>query len=117
MQSGGVFGMDATGGLFGMSGSFFGGWRSVMFESPGQSGRPTLQANAVRGPSPGPRPMSRSVSPSRWWEVLCQLEVEVLWLVAYQSNGRGRGLNGAGRPVVIQRNIAAEVTVKAVEPQ
>ena len=35
----------------------------------------------------------------------------------YQKTGRGRGLNGAGRPVVMQRNIAAEETVKAVVPQ
>ena len=34
----------------------------------------------------------------------------------YQSNGRGRGWNCAWRPVVMQRNIAAEETVKAVEP-
>ena len=34
----------------------------------------------------------------------------------YQSNGRGRGWNGAGRPVVKQRNVATEETVKAVEP-
>ena len=48
--SGGLLGMDVTGGLFGMSGMSggFGWWRSVMFDSPGQSGRPTLQANAVR---------------------------------------------------------------------
>ena len=51
-----------------------------MFESTGQSGRPTLQANAVRGPSPGPRPRSRSISPSRGGVVRrCLLEVEVLW--------------------------------------
>ena len=63
-QSGGLFGIDVTWGLFGMQWGSYGGERSVMFESPGQSGRPTLQANAVRGPSPGPRPRSRSVSPS-----------------------------------------------------
>ena len=34
----------------------------------------------------------------------------------YQSNWRVRGWNGAVMPVVMQRNIAAEVTVKAVEP-
>ena len=51
-----------------------------MFESPGQSGRPTLQANAVRGPSPWPRPRSRSVSPSRGRVVLrCLREDEALW--------------------------------------
>ena len=33
----------------------------------------------------------------------------------YQRNGRGRGWNGARKPVAMQRNIAAEVTVKAVE--
>ena len=32
----------------------------------------------------------------------------------YQNTGRGRGWSGAGRPVVMQRNIAAEETVKAV---
>ena len=64
-QSGGLFGIDVTGGFFGMQAVSYGVGRSVMFESPGQSGRPTLQANAVRGPSPGPRPRSRSVSPSR----------------------------------------------------
>ena len=80
-QSGGLFGIDVTGGLFGMQTGSYGGGRSVMFESPGQSGRPTLQANAVRGPSPGPRPRSRSVSPSRGGGVICRClqEVEVLW--------------------------------------
>ena len=34
----------------------------------------------------------------------------------YQNTGRGRGWNGAGRPVVMQRNIATEETVKAVVP-
>ena len=34
----------------------------------------------------------------------------------YQSNGRGRGWNGAGRPVVMQRNVATEETVEAVVP-
>ena len=34
----------------------------------------------------------------------------------YQNNVRRRGWNGAGRPVVMQRNIAAEETVNAVEP-
>ena len=78
-QSGGLFGMDVACGLFGMSGSFLGG-RSVMFKSPGQSRRPTLQANAVRGPSPGPMTRSMSASPSRGVEVrICQLEVDVLW--------------------------------------
>ena len=33
----------------------------------------------------------------------------------YQNSGRGRGWTGAGRPVVMQRNLAAEVTLKAVE--
>ena len=32
----------------------------------------------------------------------------------YQSNRRWRGWNGAGRPVVMQRNIATEETVKAM---
>ena len=76
-QSGELFGIDVTVGLFGMQAGSYGGVRSVMFESPGQSGRPTLQANAVRGPSPGPRPRSRSVSPSRWGVRLW--EVEALW--------------------------------------
>ena len=65
---------------------------SVMFESPGQSGRPTLQANVVRGPSPGPKPRSRSVSPSRGGAVRkCQLEVEVLlreWVPEYRLTER-----------------------------
>ena len=101
-----------------MSGGSFGGRRSVMFESPGQSGRPTLQANAVRGPSPGPRPRSRSVSPSRWGGN-SQMSTGGRGFVArrgYQSTGRGRGWNGTGRPVVMQRNIAAEETVNAVVP-
>ena len=34
----------------------------------------------------------------------------------YQNNGRGMGWNGTGRPVVMQRNIATEETVKAVVP-
>ena len=34
----------------------------------------------------------------------------------YQNNGRGRGWNGTGRPVVMQRNMASEETVKAVVP-
>ena len=68
-QSGVLFGMDVTGGLFGMSGIIVVGGRSVIFESPGQHWRSTLQANAVRGPSPGLIPRSRSVSPSSWVEV------------------------------------------------
>ena len=34
----------------------------------------------------------------------------------YQNIGRDRGWNGTGRPGVMQRNIAAEETVKAVVP-
>ena len=34
----------------------------------------------------------------------------------YQSNGMGRGWNGSGKPVVTQRNVATEETVKAVTP-
>ena len=34
----------------------------------------------------------------------------------YQSNGRGRGWNGNGRPVLIQREVATEETVKEVVP-
>ena len=34
----------------------------------------------------------------------------------YQNTGRGRGWSGAGRPVMMQRNIAAEETVMAVVP-
>ena len=34
----------------------------------------------------------------------------------YQSSGGVKGWNGAGRPVAMQRNIAADVTVKSVEP-
>ena len=96
---------------------FLGG--SVMFESPGQYGRPTLQENARRGPSPGPRPMSRSVSPSRAGEgphMAIGGRGFVARVVGYQSSGRVRGCSGAGRPMEMQRNIAAEVTVKAVEP-
>ena len=54
------------------------GGKSVMFESPGQSWRPTLQANAVMGPSPWQRPRSRSVSPSRGGVPICRRKVEVL---------------------------------------
>ena len=108
-QSGGLFGIDVTGGLFGMQAGSYGGGRSVMFESPGQSGRPTLQANAVRGPSPGPRSRSRSVSPSRG-------PGSSSMGGRYQNSGRGRGWNGMGRPVGMQRNIATEETVKAVGP-
>ena len=88
-----------------------------MFESPGQSGRPTLQANAVRGPSPGPRPRSRSVSPSRggWSSHMATGGRGFVTRGGYQNSGRGRGWTGARRPVVMQRNIAAEVTVKEVE--
>ena len=91
--------------------------RSVMFESPGQSGRPTLQANAVRWTSPGPRPRSRSVSPSRGGESshMCTGGRRFVTRGGYQNSGIGRGWTGAGRPVVMQRNLAAEVTVKAVE--
>ena len=91
--------------------------RSVMFESTGQSWRPTLQANAVRGPSPGPRPRSRSVSPSR---VGGRSHMSTggrgfVMRGGYQNSVRGRGWTEAWRPVVMQRNLAAEVTVKAVE--
>ena len=102
-----------------MSGESYGVGRSVMFESTGQSGRPTLQANAVRGSSPGPRPMSRSVSPSRLGGGNSQMSTGGQGFVArggYQNNWRGRGWNGTGRPVVMQRNIATEDTVKAVVP-
>ena len=34
----------------------------------------------------------------------------------HQSNGRGRGWNGTGMPVVMQQNIATEETVKALVP-
>ena len=34
----------------------------------------------------------------------------------YQNSGRGRVWNGTGRPVVMQRNIAADETVNAVVP-
>ena len=87
-----------------------------MFESPGQSGRPTLQANAVRGPSPGPRPRSRSVSPSRGQGSSSMGGRGFVASGGYQNSGRGRGWNGTGRPVVMQRNIATEETVKAVVP-
>ena len=88
----------------------------MMFESPGQSGRPTLQANAVRRPSPGPRPMSTSVSPSRGPGSSSMGGRGFMARGGYQHNGRGRGWNGTGRPVVMQRNIATEETVKAVVP-
>ena len=95
-QYGGLFGMDETGGLFGMPGSLFWG-RSVMFQSPGQSGRPTLQANAVRGPSPLPRPRSRPVSPSRGGEVpICRREVEGLRREG-DTNATGKGEVGMVR--------------------
>ena len=115
-QSGGLFGIDVTGGLFGMQAGSYGGGRSVMFESPGQSGRPTLQANAVRGPSPGPRSRSRSVSPSRGPGSSSMGGRGFVPRGGYQNSGRGRGWNGMGRPVVMQRNIATEETVKAVVP-
>ena len=114
-QSGGLFGIDVTGG-FGMQAGSYGGGRSVMFESPGQSGRPTLQANAVRGPSPWPRSRPRSVSPSRWPGSSSMGGRGFVARGGYQNSGRGRGWNGTGRPVVMQRNIATEETVKAVVP-
>ena len=101
-----------------MSGGSYGGGRSVMFKSTGQSERPMLQANVVRGPSPGPRPRSRSVSPSRGGGS-SHMSTGDRGFVArggYQNNGRCRGWNGTGRPVVMQRNIAAEETMKAVGP-
>ena len=99
-----------------MQAGSYGRGRSVMFEAPGQSGRPTLQANAVRGPSPGPRPRSRSVSPSRGPGSSSMGGRGFVARGGYQNSGRGRGWNGTGRPVVMQRNIATEETVKAVVP-
>ena len=89
-----------------------------MFESPGQSGRPMLQANALRWPSPGQRPRSMSVSPSREGGS-SHMSSGGRGFVArggYQNRGRGRGWNGTGRPVVMQRNIPTEEAVKAVVP-
>ena len=93
-QSGGLFGIDLTWGLFGMQGGSYVGGKSVMFESPGQSRRPTLQANAVRGPSPGPRPRSRSVSPSRGGGSTSIGGRGFVSRGGYKSNWRGRGWNG-----------------------
>ena len=88
-----------------------------MFESPGQSWRHTLQANAVRGSSPGPRPRSRSVSPSRGGGC-SHMSTGVRGFVTrggYQNSWRCRSWTGAARPVVMQRSLAAEVAVKAAE--
>ena len=90
-QSGGLFGIDVTGGLFGMQAGSYGGGRSVMFESPKQSGRHTLQANAVKGPSPGPRSRSRSVSPSRGPGSSSIGGRGFVSRVKYQTNCKGRG--------------------------
>ena len=87
-----------------------------MFESTGQSGRPTLQANAVRGPSPAQRPRSRSVSPSRGPGSSSMGGRGFVPRGGYQNSVRRRGWNGTGRPVVMQRNIATEETVKSVVP-